>query len=232
MVAAGSITVAVRVRPPTTWEATRLPEPITDAPIRCDAALSAPVLKSVTSQSNLRHIIQVIDDRVLTFDPEEHDPSRAFVERGFLPPGTKRYKDRRFIFDRVFRHDSRQEEVYEGTAKPLLKNLLDGYNATIFAYGVSILVGLQYLQTPTCLDRLLAAERRTRLAALKTILALSTSQWPTSSGSSRIAEKTTSLTCRSHSWKSTTKKSAIYFLSQGLLHHEVACKYAKIPTAL
>ena len=140
MVAAGSITVAVRLRPPTAWEAARLPEPITDAPIRCDAALSAPVTKSVTLQTNLRHIVQIIDDRVLTFDPEEHDPSRAFVERGFLPPGTKRYKDRRFIFDRVFRHDARQEDVYEGTAKPLLGNLLNGYNATIFAYGVSTFV--------------------------------------------------------------------------------------------
>ena len=137
MVAAGSITVAVRLRPPTAWETARLPEPITDTPIRCDAALSAPAAKSITSQTNLRHIVQIIDDRVLTFDPEEHDRSRAFVERGFLPPGTKRYKDRRFIFDRVFRHDTRQEEVYEGTSKPLLKNLLNGYNATIFAYGVS-----------------------------------------------------------------------------------------------
>ena len=137
MVAAGSINVAVRVRPPTAWEAARLPETVTDTPIRCDAALTAPVTKSITAQSNLRHIVQVIDDRVLTFDPEERDPSRAFVERGFLPPGTKRYKDRRFIFDRVFRHDARQEDVFEGTAKPLLGNLLNGYNATIFAYGVS-----------------------------------------------------------------------------------------------
>lgn len=137
MVAAGSITVAVRLRPPTAWEAGRLPELVTDTSIRCDAALSAPVTKSVTSQSNLRHIVQVIDDRVLTFDPEEHDASRAFVERGFLPPGSKRYKDRRFIFDRVFRHDTCQQDVYEGTAKPLLSNVLDGYNATIFAYGVS-----------------------------------------------------------------------------------------------
>jgi kinesin family member 18/19 len=136
MVAAGSITVAVRVRPPTSWEAARLPEPVTDSSIRCEAALSVPVTKSVTAQSNLRHIVQIIDDRVLTFDPQEHDPSRAFVERGFLPPGTKRYKDRRFIFDRVFRSDARQEDVYEGTAKPLLGNLLNGYNATIFAYGV------------------------------------------------------------------------------------------------
>lgn len=81
--------------------------------------------------------MQIIDDRVLTFDPDEKDASRAFVERGFVPPGTKRYKDRRFIFDRVFGHEARQGDVYENTSKPLLKNLLDGFNATIFAYGVS-----------------------------------------------------------------------------------------------
>ena len=140
MVAAGSITVAVRLRPPTAWEAARLPEPVTDTPLRGAAALSAPISKPVTSQTNLRHIVQVIDDRVLTFDPEEKDASRAFVERGFLPPGTKRYKDRRFIFDRVFRGEAQQQDVYQGTAKPLLRSVLDGYNATIFAYGVSPLV--------------------------------------------------------------------------------------------
>ena len=142
MVAAGSITVAVRVRPPTTWEAARLPETVADNLIRCDAAFSAPTPRPAATQSSLRNIVQIIDDRVLTFDPEERDASRAFVERGFLPPGTKRYKDRRFIFDRVFRHDTTQHEVFEGTAKPLLKNVLDGYNATIFAYGVSLVVSL------------------------------------------------------------------------------------------
>ncbi|KAJ3554605.1 hypothetical protein NM688_g3018 [Phlebia brevispora] len=126
----------VRVRPPTAWEAARLPERVYDACIRTDGALSTPA-KSVTTQSSLRDIVQIIDDRVLTFDPQERDPSRAFVERGFLPPGTKRYKDRRFIFDRVFNGEAAQQDVYQGTAKPLLKNLLDGYNATIFAYGAT-----------------------------------------------------------------------------------------------
>ena len=55
-----------------------------------------------------------------------------------MPPGTKRYKDRRFMFDRVFGHEARQEDVFEATSQPLLKGLLDGYNATIFAYGVSL----------------------------------------------------------------------------------------------
>ena len=77
-----------------------------------------------------------MDDRILTFDPDEKDKARAFVERGFMPPGTKRYKDKRFMFDKVFDGEARQEEVYAATAKPLLNGLLDGYNATVFAYGV------------------------------------------------------------------------------------------------
>ncbi|TBU32728.1 kinesin-domain-containing protein [Dichomitus squalens] len=135
MAAAGSITVAVRVRPPTPSEAARLPQQVYDACIRGDGALSTP--GRVANTSTLRDIVQIVDDRVLTFDPMEKDQTRAFVERGFLPPGTKRYKDRRFIFDRVFRHDATQAEVYGATARPLLKTLLDGYNTTIFAYGAT-----------------------------------------------------------------------------------------------
>ncbi|EMD40693.1 hypothetical protein CERSUDRAFT_149007 [Gelatoporia subvermispora B] len=136
MVAAGSITVAVRVRPPTSWEAARMPQQVYDSCIRGDAALSTPG-RTATNTSSVRDVIQIVDDRVLTFDPDEKDPSRSFVERGFVRPGTKRYKDRRFIFDRVFDHGARQQDVYQGTARPLLKNLLDGYNATIFAYGAT-----------------------------------------------------------------------------------------------
>ncbi|EGO01696.1 hypothetical protein SERLA73DRAFT_103626 [Serpula lacrymans var. lacrymans S7.3] len=136
MVAAGSITVAVRVRPPTGWEAARLPEPNYDTTIRGDGTLSTPG-RSVTSTSSLRDIVQIVDDRILTFDPDEKDKTRAFVERGFMPPGTKRYKDKRFMFDRVFNNEARQQDVYASTAQPLLRGLLDGYNATVFAYGAT-----------------------------------------------------------------------------------------------
>jgi len=91
-----------------------------------------------TSYSSVREIVQIVDDRILTFDPAEPDQAKAFVERGFIPPGTKRYKDRRFMFDRVFRPDASQQEVYDATARPLLQRLLDGFNTTVFAYGVSI----------------------------------------------------------------------------------------------
>ncbi|KAH9848509.1 kinesin-domain-containing protein [Lenzites betulinus] len=135
MSAAGSISVAVRVRPPTSWEAARLPQQVHDDMFRGDGALSTP--GRVANSAPLRDIVEIVDDRVLTFDPQEKDQTRAFVERGFLPPGTRRYKDRRFIFDRVFRHDATQQDVYQGTARPLLSNLLDGYNTTIFAYGAT-----------------------------------------------------------------------------------------------
>ncbi|PPQ95496.1 hypothetical protein CVT26_008524 [Gymnopilus dilepis] len=135
MVAAGSITVAVRVRPPTAWEAARLPEPSYDTSFRGDGALSTP--GKIASTSSLRNVVQIVDDRILTFDPDEKDRVRSFMERGFLPPGTKRYKDRRFMFDRVFGHEAQQQDVYEATAQPLLKGLLDGYNATVFAYGAT-----------------------------------------------------------------------------------------------
>lgn len=40
-----------------------------------------------------------------------------------------------FTFDRVFNHESTQEEVYDFSAKPIVEDVLKGYNGTIFAYG-------------------------------------------------------------------------------------------------
>ena len=128
------------MRPPSSREAAKLPDLLYDTTIRGDGVLSIPERPS-TTYSSVREVVQVVDDRILTFDPAEPDQAKAFVERGFLPPGTKRYKDRRFMFDRVFRPDASQQEVYDATARPLLKRLLDGFNTTVFAYGVSLSFG-------------------------------------------------------------------------------------------
>ena len=40
-----------------------------------------------------------------------------------------------FSFDRIFGMESTQQEVFEYTAVPLVADVLNGYNATIFAYG-------------------------------------------------------------------------------------------------
>lgn len=42
-----------------------------------------------------------------------------------------------FAFDRIFDDNATQTDVYEGTTKHLLDSVLDGYNATVFAYGAT-----------------------------------------------------------------------------------------------
>lgn len=53
-----------------------------------------------------------------------------------MPQG-KRVKDQTFAFDRVFDENITQADVYEATTKNLLDSVLDGYNATVFAYGAT-----------------------------------------------------------------------------------------------
>jgi len=49
----------------------------------------------------------------------------------------KRSKDQTFGFDRVFDENTTQGDVYESTTRGLLDSVLDGYNATVFAYGAT-----------------------------------------------------------------------------------------------
>ncbi|KAK7404642.1 hypothetical protein VNO78_05597 [Psophocarpus tetragonolobus] len=43
--------------------------------------------------------------------------------------------DRTFAFDKVFGPDSKQKELYEQAVSPIVNEVLEGYNCTIFAYG-------------------------------------------------------------------------------------------------
>jgi kinesin family member 18/19 len=49
----------------------------------------------------------------------------------------KRVKDQTFGFDRIFDENASQTDIYESTTKQLLSSVLDGYNATVFAYGAT-----------------------------------------------------------------------------------------------
>lgn len=131
---ASSITVAVRVRPFTIREAAQVQRTDGDTVFLGDGSLAAaptPKLKS----SGIRSIIKVVDDRCLVFDPPEDSPVQRF-SRSVVPNG-KKVKDQVFAFDRVFDDNITQSEVYESTTKNLLDSVLDGYNATVFAYGAT-----------------------------------------------------------------------------------------------
>lgn len=69
------------------------------------------------------------------FDPPEDSPVHRFSRS--VVPASKKVKDQIFAFDRVFDENTTQSDVYEGTTKNLLDSVLDGYNATVFAYGAT-----------------------------------------------------------------------------------------------
>ncbi|PQE22575.1 kinesin family protein [Rutstroemia sp. NJR-2017a BVV2] len=91
----------------------------------------------------IRSVIKVVDDRCLfrangssVFDPPEDSPVTRFSKTVVSNMG-KRVKDQTFAFDRVFDENTTQGDVYESTTRGLLDSVLDGYNATVFAYGAT-----------------------------------------------------------------------------------------------
>ena len=48
---------------------------------------------------------------------------------------SQHYNLHQFAFDSVFGHNVTQEEVYQEVGKPVVLNVLDGYNGSILAYG-------------------------------------------------------------------------------------------------
>ena len=103
-------------------------------------------------QKGIRPVIKVVDDKCLSvfhlrntpcdpnvnsvFDPPEDNPVQKF-SRSVVSNMGKRVKDQTFGFDRVFDDNTTQGDVYEATTRGLLDSVLDGYNATVFAYGAT-----------------------------------------------------------------------------------------------
>lgn len=84
----------------------------------------------------IRNIINVVDDKMLIFDPPETNPLNRMHRKVFSSPNS-RIREHRFIFDGLFDMKATQQEVFENTTKPLLDSILDGFNATAFAYGAT-----------------------------------------------------------------------------------------------
>ena len=40
-----------------------------------------------------------------------------------------------FIFNKIFKMNCNQQEIFDFTSKEIIKNVIKGYNGTIFAYG-------------------------------------------------------------------------------------------------
>lgn len=122
------------MRPFTVKESSQIQPELQEKQFFGDGALAANA-NPTPAGKGLRKIIQVLDDRVLVFDPADTNPMAKFQKS--LLPG-KKVKDMRYAFDHIFDENASQRDVYEQTSRPLLDGIFDGFNATVFAYGVSI----------------------------------------------------------------------------------------------
>ncbi|KAL1297965.1 hypothetical protein AAFC00_006473 [Neodothiora populina] len=130
---ASSITVAVRVRPFTIREAAQLIK-TDDSPLFLGDGSLAGVPAPRLAGKGIRSVIKVVDDKCLIFDPPEDAPVSRFSRPGM---SGKRSKDQTYGFDKVFDENITQADVYQATTRNLLDSVLDGYNATVFAYGAT-----------------------------------------------------------------------------------------------
>jgi hypothetical protein len=76
-------------------------------------------------------VTRAVGDALISFDPPTQAPKGLHVR------GSHRHADLRFAFDVVFDHDCSQDDVYDRCAKPVIKSVMNGINATIFAYGAT-----------------------------------------------------------------------------------------------
>ena len=67
---------------------------------------------------------------------------RAERAQRCVQPGTNNQivigKDKAFTFDNIYWEDCAQNDIYDTSVKPLVKNFFEGYNATILAYGQTV----------------------------------------------------------------------------------------------
>lgn len=142
-----SISVAVRVRPFTNSEESKLIKQEEDPFFVSDGSLSSNnkssersglKLTSVFNPRGIRKIVNVVDDKMLIFDPPETNPLSTMQNNAFPNNAQRpRIREYRFVFDKLFDVLTSQQEVYNNTTRPLLDSILDGYNATVFAYGAT-----------------------------------------------------------------------------------------------
>ncbi|SYW81244.1 related to kinesin [Ustilago bromivora] len=143
-----SINVCVRIRPFSEKEASQLAPNQDHTPFLGDGGLAGgispnkllpPATGAVSALKTrfIRPIVKPMDQKVLVFDPPDTNPLTRLYNNNPLSHGSRRNKDVRYAFDRVFDSTASQSHVFAETCKPLLDGILNGYNASVFAYGAT-----------------------------------------------------------------------------------------------
>lgn len=103
--------------------------------INCRVELSSPGLPALQVPSEgacLTFVVDAAAERQITFT---ENPA-AFDDEAAAASGL--YQTHMFTFDHVYDITCNQRKVYETTAKAVVDSSLQGYNATIFAYGQTV----------------------------------------------------------------------------------------------
>jgi len=74
--------------------------------------------------------LKVLEEKIVV----AHDP-KEFHKKNVLR--SKRSRERQYAFDYAFGPETKQQKVYESTTQFLIDGVLNGYNATVFAYGAT-----------------------------------------------------------------------------------------------
>ena len=91
-----------------------------------------PMNRTETRSSN--EIVRVLDDKVVVvIDPKTQDTTRSFLD----PLRAARTREKRYAFDHVFNPSAPQALVFNQTTRMLVPGVIQGYNATVFAYGAT-----------------------------------------------------------------------------------------------
>ncbi|KAK7079533.1 Kinesin-like protein kif18a [Halocaridina rubra] len=91
------------------------------------------------AENRERHVVKVVDERMLIFDPkpEEEDFFFKGIRQRTRDLNKRQPKEQKFMFERIFDVDSTNEQIYEETTKDLVDTILAGYNCSVFAYGAT-----------------------------------------------------------------------------------------------
>jgi hypothetical protein len=75
------------------------------------------------------------DREIMERTPQVVSCSEALKEVTLIQNTAGKHVSKTFRFDRVFGPDSQQEKLYKQAITPIVNEVMDGFNCTIFAYG-------------------------------------------------------------------------------------------------
>jgi len=95
--------------------------------------------RELSSNAGASNIIEVIDERMLVFDPKGNEDEFYYKgkRQNRRDLNKREKKDHKFAFDMVFGPEADNAEVFEKSTKDLVDVLFGGYNCSVFSYGAT-----------------------------------------------------------------------------------------------